>query len=505
MNNKIIDIKKIKTKISTYKKRGVVLCHGVFDLLHIGHIKHFKEAKSYGDTLVVSITSDLYVNKGPNRPAFNERYRAEALASLEIVDYVLVNNNPSSIPVIKELKPNFYCKGPDYKIHKDDITGKIKKEISEVKKFGGKVVYTNDTTFSSSKLINLFTDGFSSEHRSNIKKIKKDYSYKKILDLIKKFQDTKILIIGETIIDEYNFCEALGKSGKEPTLVLRDLNKESYLGGAAAIARHLSSFSKKISLLSMIGEKSEHKKKIIKELPKNVNFEYIKKTNSPTIVKKRFLDHISKNKVLGVYSVNDDKLVVKDENQFNKKLKKLISNHDLVIVSDYGHGLISEKSAKLISKKSKYLAVNAQLNASNIGFHSMRKYKNVDCVIINDRELRHELRDRNSPVTKLMQKLCKDQKIKNLIVTMGTQGSIFYNKNKNDFISNEAYSKNAVDKIGAGDAMLAISSLCLLKKFPERLSLIIGSLAAALSVKSIGNKMSINKVDILKSLEHMFK
>ena len=176
-----------------------------------------------------------------------------------------------------------------------------------------------------------------------------------------------------------------------------------------------------------------------------------------------------------------------------------------MIVSDYGHGLISEKSAKLISKKSKYLAVNAQLNASNIGFHSMRKYKNVDCVIINDRELRHELRDRNSPVTKLMQKLCKDQKIKNLIVTMGTQGSIFYNKNKNDFISNEAYSKNAVDKIGAGDAMLAISSLCLLKKFPERLSLIIGSLAAALSVKSIGNKMSINKVDILKSLEHMFK
>ena len=104
-----------------------------------------------------------------------------------------------------------------------------------------------------------------------------------------------------------------------------------------------------------------------------------------------------------------------------------------------------------------------------------------------------------------MQKLCKDQNIKNLIVTMGTQGSIFYNKNKNNFILNEAYSKNAVDKIGAGDAMLAISSLCLLKKFPERLSLIIGSLAAALSVKSIGNKMSINKVDILKSLEHMFK
>ena len=159
----------------------------------------------------------------------------------------------------------------------------------------------------------------------------------------------------------------------------------------------------------MIGEKEEYKDKIKKDLPTNISFDYIKKNNSSTIIKRRFLDYVSKNKILGVYSLNDSKLDYSNEIQFQKKLKQLIPKADMVIVSDYGHGLISKKSAQIICKKSKYLAVNAQLNASNVGFHSMRKYTNVDCVIINDRELRHELRDRNSSVNILMKKLSEDE------------------------------------------------------------------------------------------------
>ena len=508
MKDKIlINKEEIEKKIVFLRKKQkkIVLCHGVFDLLHIGHIKHFKEAKTLGDIVIVSITSDKFVNKGPNRPIFNQNLRAEALASLEQIDYVIINDNESSISIIREVKPKIYCKGPDYKKNENDITKKIKTEIAEVRKYGGKIIYTKEQTFSSSKLINLFSDKFSQLHRSNIRKIKKNYTYKDILNFFKNFQKIKILVVGETIIDEYNFCEALGKSGKEPTLVLRDLNKEIYLGGAAAISRHLSNFLGKIKLLSMIGEKEEFKDKIKKDLPKNISFDYIKKNNSPTIIKRRFLDYVSKNKILGVYSLNDSKLDNSNELQFQKKLKRLIPKADMVIVSDYGHGLISKKSAQIICKNSKYLAVNAQLNASNVGFHSMRKYTNVDCVIINDRELRHELRDRNSSVNILMKKLSEDQKIKNLIVTMGSKGSILYNKKTKTFFYNEAYTKNAVDKIGAGDTMLALTSICLYKKLTEQLSLVIGSIAAAFSVKNIGNKISINKVDILKTLEHLLK
>ena len=239
--------------------------------------------------------------------------------------------------------------------NEDDITKKIKKEIAEVRKYGGKIVYTKEQTFSSSKLINLFSDKFSELHRSNIRKIKKNYTYKDIFNFFKDLQKIKILVVGETIIDEYNFCEALGKSGKEPTLVLRDLNKEIYLGGAAAISRHLSSFLDKINLLSMIGEKEEYKDKIKKDLPTNISFDYIKKNNSSTIIKRRFLDYVSKNKILGVYSLNDSKLDYSNEIQFQKKLKQLIPKADMVIVSDYGHGLISKKSAQIICKNQNIL------------------------------------------------------------------------------------------------------------------------------------------------------
>ena len=128
MTNKIIQnsdqlLKKIK-KIKSQRKK-IVLCHGVFDLIHIGHIKHFEEAKKYGDILIVSLTSDKYVNKGDGRPVFNQNLRSEFLNSITCIDFIFINNHASSTNVIKIIKPNFYIKGPDYKNHQRDLTKKI--------------------------------------------------------------------------------------------------------------------------------------------------------------------------------------------------------------------------------------------------------------------------------------------------------------------------------------------------------------------------------------------
>ena len=507
MINKITSIENLKKIILNLKskKKKIVLCHGVFDLLHIGHIKHFNEARKYGDILVVTLTSDTYVDKGPKRPAFNEKLRLEAIAALNIVDYVALNSSPTAISAIKKIKPNIYCKGPDYKDHKNDISGQIKNEIKELKKFGGKIIYTRDITFSSTNLINRHEETKSNLQSLFIKKIKKNYTFLKIRKLIEAFKKIKVLVIGETIIDQYVFCEALGKSGKEPMLVLRDIKTEEYLGGAAAISRHLSPFCNHISLLSMVGEKGEYLKVIKKKLPKNVSFKYIRKKNSPTILKRRFLDHVSKSKVMGVYTINDDILTKKEDKLFYNILKKLTPNYDLVIVSDYGHGLISEKNANLISKLSKYSALNAQVNAANVGYHSMRNYRNIDCVIINEKEIRHELRDRNGAINNLMKRLSQEQNIRNLVVTHGTKGSNLYNKKNKKFILCDAYARTSIDKMGAGDAMLSIIALCLKCGLNRDLALLISSLAAAQSVMAIGNKETINKTKILKSLKNILK
>ncbi len=144
-------------------------------------------------------------------------------------------------------------------------------------------------------------------------------------------------------------------------------------------------------------------------------------------------------------------------------------------------------------------------SSANIGYHSMRNYKNVDCVIVNEREIQHEMRDKNNKIEFLMKKLSSQQKIKNVVVTRGKEGALIYNRKDNKFNSSAAFADAAVDKIGAGDAMLSIISLCLKNKFPHELALLIGSLAAAQSTESIGNKNSVSKIKILKTLEHLLK
>lgn len=501
---KFNDLSSIVKKLKK-NKNTVVLCHGVFDLLHVGHIKHLNKAKELGDKLIVTITADKYVNKGPGKPVFNQELRAEALSSIECVDYVSINESTNAVIPLSIVKPDIYCKGRDYKNSKDDISGQIKNELKILKKNKGKVYFTHELTFSSSRTINTATDFYSDRHKKIVKEILKFSSFPKIKKKIQEIKKLKILVIGETILDEYVFCEAIGKSGKEPILVLKELQKNMYPGGVLSIANNLSQFSNNVSIISMIGKVRSYSNYIKKNLSKKIKTNLLLKKNSPTILKRRFIDAISKNKIFGVYDINDDILGPEDEIKFNSKLIKEIKKYDLVVVSDYGHGLISSKSAKIICKESKFLALNAQVNAFNVGYHTMKNYRKFNTLIVNEREIRHELRDKNGQLNELIKKLAKDRVVENLIVTRGGSGSILYNKKSNKFFKSEAYAKKVIDKIGAGDTMLAIIALCLKLKMNFNLSLMIGSLAAAQSVGSLANETKLDQIQMLKTLENILK
>ena len=172
MQKKIKTLEELQQITANLKSAGkkVVHCHGVFDLLHIGHIKHFEEAQAFGDALVVTITPDEFVNKGPNRPAFTTALRLETLAALESINYVAANKLSNAVETIKTLQPDIYCKGPDYKDHSDDITGKIDDEEATVKSVGGEIRYTEDIAFSSSSLLNKFGDLYNDSQKSYIQK-----------------------------------------------------------------------------------------------------------------------------------------------------------------------------------------------------------------------------------------------------------------------------------------------------------------------------------------------
>ena len=217
------------------------------------------------------------------------------------------------------------------------------------------------------------------------------------------------------------------------------------------------------------------------------------------------MDHITKSKSLGVYSINDSQMNGENQNQLHAYLDDLIPEHDLVIVSDYGHGFLSKETAQNISKQSIFTSLNAQINAANIGYHTMNNYKNINCVIINEAELRHELRDRENSVEILMKQLSEIIQAKNLIVTSGNGGAKFFDSEKNKYYHCPAFAVKIVDKIGAGDAMLALLSCSIKTGFDADLALFMGSLAAAQSVETIGNSTPVNKVQLLKTFSHALK
>jgi rfaE bifunctional protein kinase chain/domain/rfaE bifunctional protein nucleotidyltransferase chain/domain len=502
--SKIYNLTDLLKLISNHKKKKIVLCHGVFDLLHIGHIKYLNKAKTFGDFLIVSVTADEFVNKGPKRPIFNENYRAEALANLHCIDAVFISKEFSAVNIIKKIKPGVYCKGSDYKNLKNDITGKIILEKKAVEKFKGRLVFINEITFSSSKIINTLDGTFNKEQKEfifNLKKNKNIYFLKKYLDKIKTL---KVAVIGETIIDQYIFLETLGKSGKDPYLASKRLFQNDYLGGAAAIVKNMSSFCSNISFITYLGENKNYQNFVKKSLPYNIKKKFFYKKNSPTVLKRRFIDNLSNQKLFGVYDMNVSNLDKNNEKKFLKFISKL-EKYDLIVISDYGHGLITNKVSQKLNNIKTSKVLNTQVNASNIGYHSLKKYNNTDLLLINENELRHELRDKLTDIEILSLKFIKNNNFKNIIVTSGNRGSLIISKKNNKIIKCPAFAGQVVDKVGAGDMMLSITSLLFKVGMPHDILIFLGNLAGAISVGAISNSKSLDKTNLIKTFDTFLK
>jgi rfaE bifunctional protein kinase chain/domain/rfaE bifunctional protein nucleotidyltransferase chain/domain len=484
--------------------KKIIHCHGVFDLLHVGHIRYLEHAKKLGEVLVVTLTQDHNVNKGPNRPAFTEDLRAESLAALDCVDYVAINQWTTAVETIKLLKPDFYVKGSDYKNSKDDITGKIKDETDAVQSIGGKVHFTEDIIFSSSHLINSIIPSFDKEANRYMDDFRRKYSSDYVLNLIENLRNLKVMVIGEAIIDEYVYCESMGKSGKESVLVMKYLSKERYAGGSLAIANHLADFCDNVSLACYLGTEKTEEAFVRNTLKANVNPLFVSKSESPTIVKRRFVDSYSLSKLLGVYNLNGEQLNSDEENMLCNILEERIAEYDVIIVADYDHGLLTPKVVDLLTNKSRFLAVNTQINAANMGFHAISKYPYADYVCIHEGEIRLDRRNRKGDLKDLVSELANRMGNPSIMITRGSNGSLFYRKNEG-FTACPAFAVKVVDRVGAGDAVLALTSVMSADSVPADVINFVGNLVGADAVSIVGNRRSIDRVTLMKSITSFMK
>ena len=340
---------------------------------------------------------------------------------------------------------------------------------------------------------------FPTEVTNYIKEFCNHYSSDTLWKYIDNLKSLKILVIGEVIIDEYVYCDALGKSGKEPMLAMRFLSKERFAGGILAVANHVSNFCQKVTLASYLGSENPEEVFAREHLQKNVTPFFVTKSQSPTIIKQRIVDCYTLSKMLGIYEINDELLLEVEEAQFCQLLETLIPESDAVIVTDYGHGLITPKIVDLLAKQSPFLAVNTQINASNIGFHTISRYPHADFVCIHEGELRMDYRSRVSNVEDLVLDLSKRLNCNSILITRGSNGTLTYNQEEG-FATCPAFATKIVDRLGAGDAVFAITSLLAVQKAPPEVINFVGNTVGSQAVMIVGNQKSINKSQLFNAI-----
>lgn len=499
----IRSLEKILTRLRKARKK-IVLCHGVFDLLHPGHILHFQAARRHGDVLVVTLTPDRYVNKGPGRPVFHENLRAASIAALECVDYVALNEWPTAVETIRRLRPHVYAKGEDYADPSQDVTGRIREETAAVREVGGKAIFTHEQMFSSTSLINRFFSPLPEATRTYLYGFRKRYSMADIQRVFREMSRLRVLVVGEAILDQYCYCLPMAKSPKETIVASRFVSEESFAGGSLAIANHLSGFCRQVTLAATAGDDPRTMRFFRGKLRRNVQFHPIPGCDRPAVTKRRYLEPNFLTKMFEIQYLDDSPLPAPLERRVVDLLRPLLPRHDLVIVADYGHGLFTERIRQEISALAPFLCVNTQTNSANYGFNLATKYQNMNYLAVDEPEMHLALHNKYGQTRDLAVELRRRLNCGQLLVSRGPNGSIIV-FGEDQTVETPAFATKVVDRIGAGDALFALTSPAARLKVPPDLLGFIGNCAGGLAVGIVCNREPIDYPSLMKFMEGLLK
>ena len=486
-----------------FKSQGkrIVQCHGTFDLLHPGHIIHFEEAKSLGDILVVTITAEKYVNKGPGRPYFNDEMRVKYLASLEYVDYVVVVPFAAAQEAINCIRPHIYCKGIEYKNQQADVTGNIYDDIRTVERIGGRVHYVGSVVFSSTKLLNNNFEVHPPEMKEFCKRLAAKYSPSRFREIVDGFRKLKVLVIGDIIFDRYSSVKVQGLTSKNRIISARFLSEQTQAGGALAVFRHVKQFTPNIKLVSLIGGE----KWVEPALARYISPEEDRVIRSPdftTVIKQRFVEPLPEGKELtklfAINVIEEQCLSKKAQSLLCQSIEKRIKDYDLVMVMDFGHGLMQDTVRELVQRKAPFLALNCQTNSYNHGFNIIdRQYRRADSFSLDETELTLACGRRNIDYSVELRKLQRRLSACYGWLTRGGADTIGIKAGKPECAC-ASFEQSVIDTVGAGDAFCSVASLAAARGLSIDLATFMGQLAGAQAVRIIGNADSIKKDKFLK-------
>ncbi len=504
--NKILFFDDMVKMVEDLKNQGktVVQSHGVFDIIHPGIIQHLNEAAAMGDVLVVTVIQDKDVRRGPGRPVFPDNLRVENVAALEQVDFVCVVDDEPPFACVKRIKPDIFAKGKSHKERDREIHEKIFEEERELYFGKSKILETMGFAFSSSQIINNFLDIYPEETKGFIRKFAQKYSFNDILDWINSLRDLKVLLIGDAIIDEYHYCSPIGKSAKAQLVVNKYLAHEVFTGGALAIANHVASIVDNLTLVTLLGCEDTREDFITKNLKENIRLKFFYRDEAPTVIKKRYVDSYTNQKLFEINYLNDQYISGETETEIINYLVTEIPKYDLVLLSDFGHGFITGKMISLLEDFSKILAVTSQTNAANTGFNMITKYRKMNFVCLDETETRLTMQDRFGQIDSVAEGLYKTLGAETLIVTLGKKGSVGIST-EGGIHYTPIFSSKVVDTVGAGDAVFSFTAPCFAKGMPLDMITFIGNAVGAIAVQIICNKKAVEKYELLEFVNSLLK
>ncbi len=467
------------------RKKKVIMCHGVFDVVHPGHLRHLIYAKSKADILVTSITADAHISKGHYRPHIPQDLRALNLAAFELVDYVVIDQNATPLENISRIQPDLFAKGYEYT--SNGVAQKTQEEAEVIKRYGGEVIFTpGDIVYSSSRLIELEAPRIQMEKLLTFMDAEK-LTFDSLRECLTGLKGKRVHVIGDTIVDSYTQTAMIGGQTKTPTMSVLYESRKDYIGGAAVVAEHLRAAGAEVVFSTVLG--NDALKDFVLEGLKKSGVECLPiidvtrpTTNKNAIVAGGY--RLLKIDTLDNRSISDDIV---------ERLGKSITETptDAVVFSDFRHGMFNRRTIpKLVNSipAGVYKVADSQV-ASRWG--NITEFKEFDLITPNEREARFALADQDSGIRPLASALYDAAQCKTLILKLGERGVLTCrssdHQSLDSFVVVDSFVDRVVDAVGAGDALLAYATLSKLATGSDAVATILGSMAAACECEYDGN------------------
>jgi len=479
------------------RRQKIVMCHGTFDLVHPGHIRHLVYARSKGAKLVVGVTADAHVKKADHRPFVPEDLRALNLAALETVDFVTVDPNPTPIENILTIKPDYFVKGYEYQ--SGGLHPRTAEEKAAVESYGGEVIFTpGDIVYSSSAIIESGPPDIAVEKLMNLLEGEKR-SFDDLKNALNAVQGLKVHVVGDTIVDSLTVTSMIGASGKTPTLSVRYEGKRDYVGGAGIVAKHLEAAGAEVTFTTVLGDDAlaQFVRDDIAQC--GVNLNDIVDSTRPTINKNAIV--AGGYRMLKIDTLDNRGI----SEQITKRIVRAIKETpaDAVVFSDFRHGMFNGESIPVLSAAIPdgiFKVADSQV-ASRWG--NILDFRGFDLITPNEKEARFSLGDQDTVIRPLGTRLFEEAKCKVLILKLGSRGSMTFREAGGElrtFFGVDSFADHVIDAVGSGDALLAYATLALKATGDEVVASVLGAMAAAAECELDGN-IPVEPEMVLKKIE----